>query len=59
MSKPRGKKSDARLLLETLQDLLIAVLAKAGVSQAEIRKILAVDMVKVNRIAKHIKPRRR
>ncbi len=56
---PRGKKSEVQLLLETLQDVLIAVLAKAGVSQLEIRKILAVDIVKVNRIAKHIKPRRR
>jgi transposase-like protein len=54
-----GKKSEGQLLLETLQDLLIAVLAKAGVSQMDIRKILAVDIVKVNRIAKHIKTRRR
>jgi transposase-like protein len=59
MRMPRGKKTDTQLLLETVQDILIVVLAKAGVSQMEIRKILAVDIVKVNRIAKHIKPRRR
>ncbi len=55
---PRKRKSDTELLLETLQDLLIAVLARAGVPQTEIRKILGVDIVKVNRIAKHIKSRR-
>lgn len=55
---PRTRKSDTQLLLETVQDLLIVVLAKAGVRQTEIRRILAVDIVKVNRIAKHIKSRR-
>jgi hypothetical protein len=56
---PRTRKTDGQLLLETVQDLLIATLAKAGVPQTEIRKILGVDIVKVNRIARHIKPRRR
>jgi hypothetical protein len=56
MSK-KGK-SETQALLETVQDLLIAVLAKTGVPQTEIRKILGVDIVKVNRIAKHIKSRR-
>ncbi len=58
MTRPRIRKSDTQLLLETVQDLLIAVLARAGVRQTEIRKILGVDIVKVNRIARHIKSRR-
>ncbi len=38
---------------ELLQDLIILELAKAGVSQPEIRKIIGVDMYRVNRIARH------
>jgi hypothetical protein len=40
---------------ETLKDLLIIELAKAGVPQLEIRKIVGCDIHKVSRIARHIK----
>jgi hypothetical protein len=40
---------------ELLRDLLIVELAKAGVPQPEIRKILGCDMHRVSRIARHLK----
>jgi hypothetical protein len=40
---------------ELLRDLLIIELAKAGVPQLEIRKIVGCDIHKVSRIARHIK----
>ncbi len=44
---------------ELLKNLLIVELAKAGVPQTEIRKIVAVDMARVNKIAKFFKKSRR
>lgn len=38
-----------------LQDLFILQLGKAGVPQQEIRKLLGVDIVKVNRIVSKLK----
>jgi len=55
---PRNKKSDMQRLIETVQDVLIAVLGKAGVPQLEIRKIVGVDIFRVNRIVKFIKPKK-
>ncbi len=40
---------------ELLRDLLIVELAKAGVPQSEIRKIVGCDMHHVSRIARHLK----
>jgi hypothetical protein len=44
---------------ELLQNLLIVELAKAGVSQPAIRKILGCDMHRVSRIARHFKKAKR
>jgi hypothetical protein len=40
---------------ELLRDLLIVELAKAGVSQPAIRKLVGCDMHRVSRIARHFK----
>jgi hypothetical protein len=40
---------------ELLQDLIILELAKAGVPQSEIQKVVGVDMHRVNRIARYFK----
>lgn len=40
---------------ELLKDLLILELAKAGVQQIEIRKIVGCDILRVSRIAKVLK----
>lgn len=53
--KKNPVKTFEQRLLETVQDLLITELGKAGVPQLEIRKILGVDIVRVNRILKHFK----
>lgn len=42
-------------IIGLLQDLLITSLGKAGVPQLEIRQILGVDIVRVNRIVKYLK----
>ncbi len=42
-------------IISLLQDLMITSLGKAGVPQLKIRKILGVDIVRVNRIVKHLK----
>lgn len=39
--------------LEILKDLLITELGRAGVPQAEIRKIVGCDIHRVSRIVKH------
>ena len=44
---------------ELLQDLIILELAKAGVPQLEIQKIVGVDIYRVNRIAKYFKTRKK
>jgi hypothetical protein len=41
-------------IVTLLQDLIITSLGKAGVPQLEIRKIVGVDIVRVNRIVKHL-----
>jgi hypothetical protein len=41
--------------VDLLGDLLIVELAKAGVPQPQIRKILGCDMHRVSRIARHFK----
>jgi hypothetical protein len=40
---------------ELLRDLLIVELAKAGVSQPQIRKLVGCDMHRVSRIARYFK----
>ena len=40
---------------ELLQDLIIVELAKAGVPQTEIQKVVGVDIHRVNKIAKYFK----
>ena len=38
---------------ELIQDLIILELAKAGVPQPEIRKVVGVDIYRVSRIARY------
>ncbi len=54
MSKEKNTEGSDRLA-GLLQDLLIVELAKAGISQPQIRAIVGVDMWRVSRIARHIK----
>ncbi len=42
---------------EVLKDLLIVQLGVAGVRQQDIRAIVGVDMNRVSRIVRHIKPK--
>jgi hypothetical protein len=49
---PKGVPENLDLaVFNTLQDLLIVELAKAGAPQKEIRKLLGVSIVRVNRVA--------
>ncbi len=41
-------------MIELLEDLFILEAARAGMKQQEIRKLLGVSIVRVNRIAKHV-----
>jgi len=52
----QGKKdsSPEKATNDLLRDLLITELGRAGVRQAEIRKIVGCDMGRVSRIVKHI-----
>lgn len=54
MVKKNKKDNNTDKFIELLQDLLILELGKEKVSQHEIRKIVGVDIHKVNRIVKHI-----
>ncbi|MBZ5672018.1 MAG: hypothetical protein LAO04_20130 [Acidobacteriia bacterium] len=45
-------------MLEALKDLLITELAKAGVAQSNIRKIVSCDMWRVSRIARFFKKKK-
>ena len=54
----RARKTDSDKMIELLQDLLIATLGHAGVAQLDIRKIVGVDIVRVNRIVRHLKLRK-
>jgi hypothetical protein len=38
-----------------LEDLFVIEACQAGIKQLDIRAILGIDMVRVNRIAKHVK----
>jgi len=49
------KKMEETTILSTLQDLLIFQMALAGVPQTQIRKVVGLDMNRVNRIAKLVK----
>ncbi len=51
----RKDSSENEKIISLLQDLLITSLGKAGVPQLEIRHVLGVDIVRVNRIVKHLK----
>jgi len=42
-------------VLTRLEDLFILEASRAGISGHEIRAILAIDMARVTRIAKHVK----
>lgn len=55
---PKQRKSDTERVIEVLQDLLITTLGAASVPQLEIRKIVGVDIVRVNRIVRHLKPKK-
>lgn len=55
--KRKGLEKDTQTL-ETLKDLLIVELARAGVPQLEIRKIVGCDVHRVSRIVKYIKVRK-
>lgn len=56
----QNKAKKQKTIEEWLCDLFILELAKAGISQPEIRKIVGVDIHRVNRIAKYfIKFRKR
>ncbi|HLY62564.1 MAG TPA: hypothetical protein VKV95_17620 [Terriglobia bacterium] len=52
-TKNENKQTDSNT--ELLKDLLITELAKVGVPQLEIRKIVGCDIYKVSRIARYIK----
>jgi hypothetical protein len=54
VSKQKNTESPDKLV-GLVQNLLIVELARAGVSQPQIREIVGVDIVRVNRIARHIK----
>lgn len=51
----QNKSKKQKTTEEWLRDILILELAKAGISQPEIRKIVGVDIYRVNRIAKYFK----
>ncbi len=51
--KQQGNESE-----ECLKNLLIIELAKAGVPQSEIRKIVGVEMLHVHKIARFFKKRK-
>jgi hypothetical protein len=55
MASTKRPRQQADPTTELLRDLLIVELAKAGVSQPAIRKILGCDMHRVSRIARHFK----
>lgn len=56
---PKKRKQQQADTAELLRDLLIVELAKAGVSQPAIRKIVGCDMHRVSRIARHFKKAKR
>ncbi len=59
MSKARRRVPDGKDLTELLQDLMIVQLGLAGIPQAKIRHIVGCDIVRVNRIVRHLKGAKR
>ena len=55
-AKPERALNDP--IVEALKDLLITELAKAGVAQTNIRKIVSCDMWRVSRIARFFKKKK-
>ena len=56
--KGKKERTSEEITIDLLKDLLITELGRADVPQLEIRKIVGCDIVKVNRIVKHINKRR-
>lgn len=54
---PRKTKREGADATELLKDLLIVQLGIAGVPQQSIRAIVGCDIVRVNRIARHLRVR--
>lgn len=59
MSNKQGKKSDMEEIKGLIEKLLIVELGKMGMPQREIRKLLGVNINKVNSILKYFKKRYR
>ncbi len=55
MIKKQEKKSEIGEIIELLKKLLIIELGKTGMPQRDIRKVVGIDINKVNRLVKHIK----
>ena len=61
MTQRKRQKNDDPVLeklseiLSVLQDLLIIEAARAGMSSAEVRKLIGVRNIRVSRIWKHVK----
>lgn len=55
MAKKKKSTNTGDKQVELLQDLLIIELGKRGIPQQEIRKIIGVDIRRVNRIIKYFK----
>lgn len=55
----KNKAKKQKTTEEWFQDFFILELAKAGIPQPEIRKIVGVDIYRVNRIAKYFKNQKR
>ncbi len=53
-----GKTDSQQRILEVLRDILITELGRASVPQLEIRRIVGVDIARVNRIVRFMKPRK-
>lgn len=56
---PKRERKKTNEIAEVLKNLLIVELAKAGVPQPEIRRIVGGDIVRVNRIARFFKKKRK
>jgi hypothetical protein len=52
---PRKPRTDVNDATELLKDILIVQLGLAGVKQQTIRTIVGCNIVRVNRIVKHLK----
>lgn len=55
--KRRSQKTENRTQ-DLLQDMLIVQLGMAGLTQHQIREIVGIDIYRVNRILKHLKPKK-